>query len=506
MVNPTSRSSLVGTVVPVVIGLILLAMAPGCGKPSQAASPPPAKVTVSRPIERQVIQWDEYAGNLSSPDMANVSARVSGLVEKTSFQEGSIVHKGDVLFVIDPRPFQADLDAKKSAVAQAQAQADQAAVHLRRYTEVRSTKAISAEDYDTAKAANEEAQAALGAAKAAMENSELNLQWTKVTAPITGRISRMNVQAGNLVTGGSNGSGGGAQPTLLTTIVSIDPMYCYVQVPEANAIRYQKLSLQQKGADIAHARIPCYLQLSGESGFPHAGAIDFIDNQVDTGTGTVSIRGVFANPKGLLTPGMFARLRVPGTARYSALLIPDAAINSNQNERFVLLVDADDVVRQRPVVLGPMFGNLRQIDDGLTLSDLVVVNGVQKARPGAKVEPHEAPVRTESLAAMEATDKSVPTSETQPAGMLNPSGSVRPFPSPGTPGEGEGGGSPERRSLDNHSPDRPLPNPPPAYRGRENSSSTAAGTQASTQPASGVLQPVQVPPVTSRPGSAGEAR
>jgi membrane fusion protein, multidrug efflux system len=487
-VNPTSRPIFVRAIGSAIACAVLFALVPGCGKPSQAAPPPPGKVTVSRPIERQVIQWDEYAGNLSAPDMATVSARVSGLIERASFQEGAIVHKGDVLFQIDPRPFQADVDAKQAAVAQAQAQADQAAIHLKRYTEVRGTKAISAEDYDTARASNEVAQAGLAAAKAALESSDLNLQWTKVTAPITGRISRMNVQPGNLITGGGGNSGGGSgggggQPTQLTTIVSIDPIYCYVQVPEAAAIRYQKLSLKQKGADIAHARIPCYLQLSGETGFPHAGVIDFIDNQVDTGTGTVTIRGVFANPTRVLTPGMFARLRVPGTERYTAMLIPDAAINANQNERFVLLVDGDDVVHQRPVVMGPMFGNLRQIDDGLKLSDLVVVNGVQKARPGAKVEPHEAPVPTESLDALQTTDRNVPPLT----------------PSSGTPGEGRGGGSPGQASSD-----RPLPTPPPEYRGRENRAPNVPATQPSTEPA--VLQPVQIPPVTSRPGAAGEAR
>jgi RND family efflux transporter MFP subunit len=435
-------------IVPAIAWLVLFVSVPGCGKPTQAAPPPPARVTVSRPIERQVIQWDEYAGNLSAPDIANVSARVSGLIERASFQEGSIVHQGDLLFEIDPRPFQADVDAKNAAVAQAQAQADQAAVHLRRYTEVRGTKAISAEDYDTAKASDEVAQAGLAAAKAALESSELNLQWTKVTAPINGRISRMNVQPGNLIIGGGGTGNSGGQPTLLTTIVSIDPIYCYVQVPEASAIRYQKLSRKQKGQDIAHAQIPCYLQLSGETGFPHDGVIDFIDNQVDTGTGTVTIRGVFDNPTGILTAGMFARMRVPGTERYTAMLIPDAAVNANQNERYALVVDGDDDVHLRPIVLGPMFGNLRQIDQGLTLNDLVVVNGVQKARPGAKVEPHEAPVPTESLDALQTTDRRVPVfpSVTQPA------------------------------------------------------------TAPATEPAPAVLQPVEIPPVTTRPGTAGEAR
>lgn len=324
---------------------------------------------------------------------------MSGLIEQAPFQEGAIVHKSDLLFVIDPRPFQADVDSKKAAVAQAKAQADQAEVHFRRYGEVRNTRAISADDYDQARASNEEAQAQLAAAKAALENSELSLNWTKVAAPITGRVSRKNVEPGNLV----NGGGSGGQPTMLTTIVSIDPIYCYVQVPESAAVRYQELSLHQSGSDIAHAKIRCYLQLSGETGFPHAGLIDFIDNQVDTGTGTVSVRGVFGNADGVMTSGMFARLRIPGSARHEALLIPDAAINADQNERFVFVVGKDDLVQRRPVDLGPLFGNLRQINGGLTPGAPVIVSGVQKAKSGAKVKPHETPVSTKSLDEIEAT-------------------------------------------------------------------------------------------------------
>jgi RND family efflux transporter MFP subunit len=410
------------------IALLSIAALAGCGPKTEAQPAAPARVTVSRPIQRQVVQWDEYSGNLSSPDVANVSARVSGLIEQASFREGAIVRKGDLLFVIDPRPFQADVDSKKAAVAQAQAQADQAEVHFRRYSEVRNTRAVSADDYDQARASNEVAQAQLSAARAALENSKLNFEWTKVTAPITGRVSRKYVQAGNLVNGGS----GGVQPTLLTSIVSIDPIYCYVQVPEAAAVRYEKLSIDQGAADIAHARIRCYLQLSGETGFPHAGLIDFVDNQVDTGTGTVTIRGVFSNPNGVMTSGMFARLRVPGSAPHEALLIPDAAINSDQNERFVFVVGNNDVVRRQPVQPGPLFGNLRQIDGGLKLDEPVIVDGVQKAKGGAKVEPHEVPVSTQSLDEIEATGQNV-SAATEPSAPSQPTSQ----PGPSRPAVGE---------------------------------------------------------------------
>jgi len=396
---------------------LLLAMAvllaSGCDEPPKKQMPPPPQVTVSRPLVRDVVQWDQYSSYLSSPQMANVKARVSGLIVAAQFTEGSLVHKDDVLFKIDPRPFQADLDSKKAAVAQAKAMMDQANVHLARYTKVVGTQAISQDDYDAAKAAYEEASAALSAAQAAMETTQLNLEWTQVRAPISGRVGKMNVTVGNLVNGGS-----GSDTTLLTTIVSIDPMYCYINVPESAALRYQKLALQEKQASVAGAKIPCFLELQGETDFSHQGLIDFVDNQVDTNTGTVQIRGVFANPSGLLTPGLFALMRIPASGQYQAVLIPDAAINTDQNERYLLIVGADNTVERRTVKLGALFGTLRSIASGLKPGEQVIINGTQLARPGAKVVPTESPIPTASLDELEKTGQRVPT--TQPAPSTQP--------------------------------------------------------------------------------------
>jgi RND family efflux transporter MFP subunit len=216
-------------------------------------------------------------------------------------------------------------------------------------------------------------------------------------------VSRMNVTVGNLVNGGSG------QATTLTTIVSIDPLYSYINVPENVALRYQKLALQEKKSSVAGANVGCFLQLENETNFPHQGVIDFVDNQVDVNTGTEQIRCVFANPTTILTPGLFALTRIPASGRYTTLLIPDAAVNADQNERYLLIVGADDVVQQRPVKLGALFGTLRSITNGLKPGERVIVNGMQSARSGAKVIPHEAPFSAESLGALESIAAGSPT-------------------------------------------------------------------------------------------------
>ncbi|MGC2755778.1 MAG: efflux RND transporter periplasmic adaptor subunit [Candidatus Binatus sp.] len=387
---------------------LAVALLPGC-KPAEAPqAPPPATVTVSRPVQRDVVRWDQYSGYLSSPKTVIVSARVSGLIEQAPFQEGAIVQAGELLFKIDPRPFQADLDNKKAAVAQARATAVKAKADFGRSVELIKAQVIAPSDFDTTKASYGEAAASLDAAEAALETSRLNLEWTEVRAPISGRVSRMNVTVGNLVNGGSG------QPTTLTTIVSIDPLYCYINVPESAALLYQELALRDEKGNVARANIACSVQLENEKNFPHQGAIDFVDNQVDVNTGTQQIRCVINNPTTILTPGLFALMRIPASGRYHALLIPDAAVNADQDERYLLIVGADNVVRQRPVKLGALFGNLRSITDGLKSGEKVIVNGMQFAQSGAKVIPHEVPVPTQSLDAMERDTATAPIAQAIP--------------------------------------------------------------------------------------------
>jgi len=397
----------------------IFAILPGCKRVVAPQAPPPASVTVSQPLQHDVIRWDQFSGYLSSPKTVTVSARVSGLIEEAPFQEGAIVHAGDLLFRIDPRPFQADLDNKKAAVAQARALAEKTRADFARSTELLKAEVIARSDYDNTKASYGEAAASLSAADAALETARLNLEWTDVRAPISGRISRMNVTVGNLVNGGSG------QMTALTTIVSIDPLYSYINVPESAALRYQQLALKENKSSVAGANVACSLQLENETNFPHQGVIDFVDNQVDVNTGTQQIRCVFPNPTTILTPGLFAVTRIPASDHYQALLIPDAAVNTDQDERYLLIVGANNVVQQRPVKLGALFGTLRSITDGLKPGERVIVNGMQSAQSGAKVIPHEVAVPTDSLDAMDKIAATPPPITTASKSESQPSAKAR---------------------------------------------------------------------------------
>src|SRR5216683_6082060 len=388
--------------------VLLVVLVAGCKRVIAPQAPPPPTVSVSQPLQRDVIRWDQYSGYLSSPQTVTVNARVSGLIEEAPFQEGAIVHAGDLLFRIDPRPFQADVDNKKAAVAEARALAEKTRADFARSTQLLKAEVIARADYDNTKASYGQASASLSAADAALETSRLNLEWTDVRAPITGRVSRMNVTVGNLVNGGSG------QTTPLTTIVSIDPLYSYINVPESAALRYQELALKEKKSSVAGANVACSLQLENETSFPHQGVIDFVDNQVDVNTGTQQIRCVFANPTTIMTPGLFALTRIPASDRYQALLIPDAAVNTDQDERYLLIVGANNVVEQRPVKLGAVFGNLRSITDGLKPGERVIVDGMQFAQPGGKVNAHEVAVSTASLDASDSVAAAPPVTQTPP--------------------------------------------------------------------------------------------
>jgi RND family efflux transporter MFP subunit len=377
-----------------VLAVAALMLASACRQTASVAPPPPPTVTVNQPLEHEVTRWDQYSGYLSSPKTVTVNARVSGLIEEAPFREGTIVHAGDLLFKIDSRPFKADRDNKAAAVAQARASAAKAKADFARSSALIRSRVIAQADYDATKAAYGEAEGSLQAAIAALESADLNLQWTEVRAPITGRISRINVTVGNLVNGGSG------QVTPLTTIVSIDPLYCYITVPETAALRYRELALQGPG-EASDGPIPCWLKLESDQTFDRHGVIDFIDNQVDVNTGTVQLRGVFPNPRGLLMPGLFAVMRVPASTEYRALLIPDAAVNTDQDERYLLIVGNDHVVQRRTVKLGALFGTLRDVTGGLRPGEWVVVDGTQLAIPGARVNPRQALIAQASIQALD---------------------------------------------------------------------------------------------------------
>ncbi|MGN6370540.1 MAG: efflux RND transporter periplasmic adaptor subunit [Phycisphaerae bacterium] len=366
----------------------------GCKSKQQAAvqgAPPPAPVTVAHPVEREVTQWDTYTGHLEAPEAAKVAARVSGLITAAPFDEGSIVKKGDLLFVIDDRPYKADLDAKLADQQKFEAQLLIANLNYNRIAPLLN-KASTQQEVDEAKAQVAQGEAAVAAAKAAVETAKLNLEWCRVLSPIDGRVSNKLVTVGNLVNGGTG------QVTLLTTVQSVSPMYCYVDIDENSVLKYQKLTAEGKLQSIYKGKVPCYLELADETGFPHEGYIDFADNHVDPSTGTQRVRGVLENKSGMLIPGLFARMRVPGSGQYKALLIPDIAIGNDQDQRSVLVVDKDNKVEPRRVMVGALFGNLRAIVSGLQPDDRVIINGQMHARPGAVVAPTEQQIKVDEAA------------------------------------------------------------------------------------------------------------
>jgi membrane fusion protein, multidrug efflux system len=376
-----------------VAAIVLTAVISGCdNKPQQAAAPPPAAVTVGHPVARDVVEWDTYTGFLQSPESVNIAARVSGLIVQAPFVEGSIVKKNDLLFVIDERPFKADLDAKIAGEQQAEAAAVTAKVTYDRLLGLRSGQAVSQQDVDNAKGNYDQSVAAVAAAKAAVETSRLNLDWCEVRSPIDGRISNKTVTVGNLVNGGQGDA------TLLTTVESVSPMYCYVDIDELSVLKYQKLVEEKKRVTTQNGRLPCEVQLSDENGYPYTGYIDFQDNHVDPTTGTLRARGVLDNSDGALTSGFFARLKIPGSARYRTLLVPETAIGNDQSQHIVLVVNKDNVVEPRVVQTGALFGHLRSIVSGLSPDDRVITNGLMHARPGSTVAPVEQPIQVDETA------------------------------------------------------------------------------------------------------------
>jgi len=386
----------------------------GCAqKPPAPVAPPPAPVTVAAPLQREVIEWDTYNGYLEATESVTVSARVSGLITAAPFTEGSLVKKSQVLFVLDDRPFKADLDLKVADHDKAKAQAALALLNLNRLEQAHRQNSVSQLEYDTAKADYAKAQAAVDGAKASVELSRLNLEWCQVTSPIDGRIGKKVVTVGNLV------SGAGPIPaTLLTTIQSVSPIYCNFDVDERSVLKYQKLATEKRRMNEREGKVPCFAKLGNETDYVHAGFVDFVDNRLDAATGTLRARGLLQNSSGLLTPGFYASLRIPGSGRYKALLVPDTAIGNDQSHRTVLLVNKDNVVEVRPVQIGALFGDLRSITSGLSPGDRVIINGQMHAFPGTTVAPTEVTLKADPSSFAEpgatASDKANSISPVQP--------------------------------------------------------------------------------------------
>ena len=410
--------------------LLVTALA-GCdrGQQQHAAFPAPT-VTVAKPVQRTVVDYDEYVGRFVAVDSVEIRSRLSGYLSAIHFTDGQMVKKGDLLFIIDRRPFEIVLEQMKANLAQARANLSFAQGDLQRGQALLQNKTITDQTYDQRLQAKNVAEASVAAQEAMVHSAELDLdQYSELRAPIDGRIGDRRVSVGNLVTGGTGGN-----TTLLATIVSVDPIRFEFTFDEQSYLRYERFAKSRKPEQQAEAPsaarvndaqadkaagqqsaqkadppsdppaaepaadprqegvdtgVPVSLKLIDEKGFGHAGKIDFVDNVISTSSGTIRGRAIFANPNGIFVPGMFGRIRVPGSPPHPALLIPDAAIGSEQARKYVLVVDQDGMVHQKYVTLGQLDGGLRVVTDGLLASDRVIVNGLMHARPGIKVKAEE---------------------------------------------------------------------------------------------------------------------
>ena len=369
------------------VPLALAALVAACGQNQQQAGPPPPAVTVAKPAQRLVTDHDEYVGRFVAVDSVEVRARVSGSLEAVHFKDGQIIKKGDLLFTIDKRPFQNALDQARATLAQAKSNATFAEADLQRGQQLVRDKTITDQTFEQRSQAARNAQAAVAGAEAAVRQAELNLEFTELRAPINGRIGDRRVSPGNLVSGGD-----GSNTTLLAMIVSTDPIHFEFTFDEASFLRYERMAAGGHDHDIASrgAGVPLDLKLIDESDFTHKGRMDFVDNVIDRATGTIRGRALIDNPNAIFTPGMFARVRVPASPPYNALLVPDAAIGSEQARKYVLAVTGENVAAPKYVTLGPLVGDMRVIKSGIAADDVIIVNGIARVRPGQKVTPQQA--------------------------------------------------------------------------------------------------------------------
>jgi multidrug efflux system membrane fusion protein len=365
------------------IGLMTLAgVSAGCSSSAQPKAPAPVEVSVAEVICKQIADNDEFTGRLEAVHAVEVRPRVSGYLQSVHFKEGEIVREGDLLFQIDPRPFQAEVDRLKGELSQAKAQRARAESDFERAERLHNNDGMSAEEYDRRAAVRNEAQARIASTEAALRGAELNLEFTRVTAPITGRVGRAEITEGNLVEGGA----GQIKP--LTTLVSLDPIYVYFDVDEQTYLKYARIT-QTRRTSSHELRGEALLALADEDGFPHVGQVSFVDNQVSSSTGTIRLRATFANKNLALTPGLFARIRLQGGGEQSGCLAKDEAIITDLNQKYVFVLGKNNALEYRTVKLGPIMEGLRVVRAGLHEGDTIVVSGLQRVRPGATVTPRK---------------------------------------------------------------------------------------------------------------------
>lgn len=376
---------------------VVAALIAACGQAPEAteAATPAPTVSVAQVIEQRVTEWDELTGRLEAPESVEIRPRVSGFIDKVAFDEGALVKKGDLLFQIDPRPFEAQVKRLQAELQQARATAQRTASEAERGERLRANNAISAELADARVSAASEAKSAVAAIQAQLDAARLDLAFTRVTAPIDGRVGSALITAGNLVNAGE---------ALLTTLVSTDKVYAYFEADERTYLKYRDLARDgTRGAET-----PVYLGLSSEDGHPHLGRMDFIDNHVDPRTGTIRGRAVFDNRDGSFTPGLYARLKLVGSATYDAVLIKDVAVGTDLGKKFALVLGDDGKVNYRSIELGPKLEGMRIVRKGLKQGETIVVNGLQRVRPGTAVEAQKVPMaNADTLAALKEQQRAI---------------------------------------------------------------------------------------------------
>ena len=426
MKSPAGVSNLKNCVLAAAI-LLIVWMFAACDQRNEYVEPPPPKVTVAKPLQQAIIDYLEFTGTTHAFEEVEIRARVAGFLQSVNFTPGTEIEKGDLLFIIDPREYEAELNAANAELSSAEAQLKRGKIEFERAEKLFKQKAGAETDVVKWRGQRDVAGADVLRAKAKVEKAGLNLSYTKVTAPISGRVSRNFVDIGNLV--------GGGEPTLLTRITRFDPIYVYFNLNERDLLMVMAMYRQrakEKGIDPSKdpnskAEIPLFLGLANEEGYPHEGIADFAESGVDTGTGTLQLRGIFQNPGNspVLVPGLFARLRMPIDKRDNALLVTDRAIGADQGGNYLLAVTSDNTVEKRPIRMGQLVDGLRVIEEGLRPDDRVVVNGLQRARPGAKVDPEQIDMNTLTASALKAAaeagqDKAKPAAAPSDGGDAQP--------------------------------------------------------------------------------------